>query len=311
MKPLTPGELKGTWCTLLLPINADNSIDYGSLENELDYLCAAGISGIYSNGTAGEFFNQTEAEFDRITLLLSEKCMKANIPFQIGASHMSPIISLERIQRSKVLSPGAFQVILPEWVAVNAAEQLSFLWKIAEVATPVPIVLYNPPNARIALNPSDLKKLAMEVEGLIGIKVAAGGPEWFEEMRSNHLGLSVFVTGHRLATGIKEGVASGAYSNVACINPVSAYRWYELMHDNLGEALRIEERILTFFTNYIFPLQKAGFSDMALDKFLAAIGGWSDMSTRLRWPYKGIDQNHVVPTRKMCQQILPGFFAIK
>jgi dihydrodipicolinate synthase/N-acetylneuraminate lyase len=111
---LSVDNLKGTWGTVLLPVNADNSIDYGCLSHQLDFLCSSGISGIYSNGTAGEFFNQTEEEFDRIQFLMAEKCNKNNVPFQIGVCSMSPILSLKRIEQSIFLKPGAYQVIFPQ-----------------------------------------------------------------------------------------------------------------------------------------------------------------------------------------------------
>ena len=59
-------RLRGNWATLLLPIQADNQIDFGALAEEIDILIAAGVDGIYSNGTAGEFHNQTEDEYRRI-----------------------------------------------------------------------------------------------------------------------------------------------------------------------------------------------------------------------------------------------------
>ena len=95
---LTAINLKGNWGTLLLPINPDDSIDYARLADEIDYLIEAKIDGIYSNGTAGEFHNQTEEEFDKINELLAEKCHRSNMPFQIGASHPVPIISFERLK---------------------------------------------------------------------------------------------------------------------------------------------------------------------------------------------------------------------
>ncbi|WP_276500255.1 dihydrodipicolinate synthase family protein [Terrimonas pollutisoli] len=64
--PLTAKELKGNWGTLLLPVNNDDSIDYVRLADEIDYFIDAKLDGIYSNGTAGEFHNQTEDEFDKI-----------------------------------------------------------------------------------------------------------------------------------------------------------------------------------------------------------------------------------------------------
>lgn len=46
MKPLTAAELAGNWATLLLPINADDTIDYARLDAELAYLTAAGVNGL-------------------------------------------------------------------------------------------------------------------------------------------------------------------------------------------------------------------------------------------------------------------------
>ena len=51
MHPLSSSEIRGNWATLLLPLNADDSIDYGLLAAELDHFIAARVSGVYSNGT--------------------------------------------------------------------------------------------------------------------------------------------------------------------------------------------------------------------------------------------------------------------
>ena len=89
MQPLTSQQISGTWATTLLPINADESIDFGRLTRDLDYLLTTGVDGIYTNGTAGEFYAQTEDEFDRISALVAEKCESAGLPFQIGAGYIS------------------------------------------------------------------------------------------------------------------------------------------------------------------------------------------------------------------------------
>ena len=48
--------LSGNWASLLLPINGDDSIDFIRLGAAIDVLIAAGVDGIYSNGTACEFY---------------------------------------------------------------------------------------------------------------------------------------------------------------------------------------------------------------------------------------------------------------
>ena len=149
---LSAANLKGTWATLLLPLNKDDSIDFGCLQEELDIICGSGIYGIYTNGTAGEFYNQSEAEFDRIQLLVSGKCRKANIPFQAGASHSSPGICLGRIKRTLDLKPDAYQVIFPDWLPLTNEEQVSFLKKTAQKAEGIPLVLYNPGHVKAVLH---------------------------------------------------------------------------------------------------------------------------------------------------------------
>ena len=91
--------VRGNWATLLLPIAADQSIDFTRLGAELDALTAAGVDGVYSNGTAGEFHNQTEAEYDAIQALLAEKCRAGATPFIIGASHTDPTVAAGRVAR--------------------------------------------------------------------------------------------------------------------------------------------------------------------------------------------------------------------
>jgi len=300
--------LKGNWGTLLLPINKDDSIDYGRLSVEIGLLIDAGLDGIYSNGTAGEFHNQTEAEFDMVQEVMAQRCRAAGMPFQIGASHPSPVISLERVRRCVALSPDAFQLILPDWVVASDEEQVEFLGRIAEVSDGIPLVLYNPPHAKQVLSPSGLKRLRSAVLSLIGVKLASGDASWFAEMRALDIDMSVFVPGHLLATGVRERVASGAYSNVACLSPKGSQAWWRLMSADLDKALGVQERILQFFASCIVPLKNAGYSNPALDKFMAAVGGWGGVGTRLRWPYKWIDEKEVAGARKVAMKLLPEFY---
>jgi dihydrodipicolinate synthase/N-acetylneuraminate lyase len=291
-----------------MPVNADDRIDYERLSGEIDYLINAGLDGIYSNGTAGEFHNQTEKEFDKIQELLAEKCRKTKTNFQIGASHPSPIISLERIKRSVSFNPDAFQVILPDWVTPDKSEQIDFLEKIVRAAEGIPIVLYNPPHAKVVLTPDELCTLAKEIPQLIGIKVAGGDAQWYEAMKKCNSGLSVFVPGHFLATGFQAKVAAGAYSNIACLSPRGAQCWWELMQTDIDSAVAIQEKILQFFSQCINPFKNAGYSNPALDKFLAAVGGWGNIGTRLRWPYKWISEEEVPAVHRKAKEYLPEFF---
>jgi 4-hydroxy-tetrahydrodipicolinate synthase len=297
----------GTWGTLLLPVEPDDSICWTRLSGEIDALIASGVDGIYSNGTACEFYAQSEDEFDRIHALLAGKCARAGMAWQAGASHMSAQAALARVQRVRGLRPSAIQVILPDWFPVSNEEAARFLQRVAEEAAPVPLVLYNPPHAKRGLSPADFGALARAVPTLIGVKVAHSGEEWCSAFLRECPALSLFVPGHELATGVRHG-AHGAYSNVACLSPSGAMRWNRLMFTDPAAALDLEARIQRFMAGHVLPFRARGIANQGLDKLLAAIGGWAEVGTRLRWPYSWIPEEEAVKLRPAAREAMPELF---
>ncbi len=303
MKPLSSPELYGTWATVLLPLNTNERIDFTRLGEEIEILAASGVQGIYTNGTAGEFYAQSEAEFDRIHALLAERCEKARMPFQIGVSHTSAQTSLARLKRALQWKPSALQFILPDWYPLSDDEILMFVEGMAEAAGSIGLVLYNPPHAKRALTPAAYGKIAARIPSLIGLKVAGGDKAWHDAMRTEAPALSIFVPGHQLAAGCQLG-AAGSYSNVACLTPAGARRWFELMQTDLPAALGLEQRIQRFFHDCL----PADYSNAAKDKLLAAIGAWADIGTRLRWPYRWVPEEEAHRLRPVARQRLPELF---
>lgn len=308
MKPLTSEDIRGNWGTLLSSWNEDGSLDSGRVASQIDALIAASVDGIYCNGTAGEFHAQTESEFDRIAELLASKCEAAGVAFQIGVAHMSAQISLERLQRSRPLRPGAFQVILPDWFPVTEQEAIAFMSRMAEAAQGIGLVLYNPPHAKVSLSPEQIARIASRVPGLVGVKLAGGDEAWYARMRTHLSRLSVFIPGHHYVTGILQG-AHGSYSNVACLNPAVAQWWADLTRVDLPAAVELQERILHFMEGHIAPfITRERYCNAACDRLLALVGGWADVGDQMRWPYRSIPVSSVAAVRSSARQLLPEFF---
>lgn len=300
------GAIRGNWATLLLPIGVDDEIDFPRLAEEIDVLIATRVDGIDSNGTAGEFHNQTEAEFDAIQRLLAEKCSAAGMPFVIGACQPDPRLALDRVRRAAALRPNGIQVILPDWWPLTDPEAVDFLSMAAEAAGDVPLVLYNPPHAKRVLKPAELAGILRQVPQVVGVKLADGDKQWYVEAKL-HLGdWALYVPGHHLATGVRHGVATGAFSNVACLSPAGAQRWTDAISGDIESALDIERRLCTFMDEHIVPFRRdQGYSNAALDKLLAAIGNWAPVGTRLRRPYHWIDDAEAVRLRPIVRAMLP------
>jgi dihydrodipicolinate synthase/N-acetylneuraminate lyase len=300
------GHIRGNWATLLLPIGQDDTIDFARLADEIDYLVAASVDGIYSNGTAGEFHNQTEAEFDAIQGLLAQRCSAAGMPFVIGACQPDARLSLDRVRRAAALGPDGIQVILPDWWPVTAAEATDFLTMAAEAAGATPLILYNPPHSKRVFGPAELAGILASVPQVVGIKLADGDARWYAEARERLDRWGVYVPGHHLASGVWQGVAAGAFSNVACLSPIGAQRWTSLMLTDVEAAREIETRLRAFLEAHIAPFGRHhGYSNAALDKLLAAIGNWANVGTRLRRPYRWIDPEIAAQLRPIAHAAIP------
>ena len=242
--------------------------------------------------------------------LLTEKCENLETPFQIGVNHMSPQIQLERLKRIIQLKPGAVQVILPDWFLVTNDEAVSFLGKMNEACGDIGLILYNPPHAKRVLLLEDWAFLKRHIANLIGVKVFDydGDDEWYAKVQQYAKGLSVFIPGHNRITGIQKG-ANGTYSNMACLNPFAAQKWYETAKNDIKAALEIEKRVKLFMRRFISPLiKKEKYSNPAFDRFMAVIGGWADIGPFMRWLYRSIPEELANKIRPDVEKIIPEFF---
>ncbi len=310
MEPLKHETLRGNWATLLLTTDKMGNMDYGLLAEEIDTLISSSPCGIYSNGTAGEFYTQTETEFRKISALLSVECHAANIPFQIGVSHTSPQISLQRLHAVKDLNPGAVQVILPDWFPVTLEEAIIFLKRMEEEGDGIPLVLYNPPHAKKILSPHEWIIIKKDVPSLIGVKVfdQNRNNEWYTTVKDRVKNISVFIPGHHLATGVLSGT-HGSYSNISCLNPFAAQKWYELILTDPEAGLELEKRIQLFMDTCITPfIVKEKYPNHACDRFMAQVGKWASVGPALRWPYRSIPESYVETVRKEVNKIISEFY---
>ncbi|WP_107081896.1 dihydrodipicolinate synthase family protein, partial [Streptomyces sp. SBT349] len=299
MQTLTSRSLTGIWSPLLLPVTMSESIDFDRLDATLETVLGTGVHGVYTNGTASEFHTLTEAEYDRLHELVAARCSAAGMPYQLGASHPSGQISLARIRRAVALRPGAVQIVLPDWLPLRPSEVLAALGRMAEAADGVPLVLYNPPYAKTQVGPELLARIADELPAVIGIKVP--GVAVAKGLTDR---LSVFVAGHTLATAHREG-AAGSYSNVSCMSPAGAVRWFEQMRADPPAAAELEARLRAFLDEHIAPLAAEGYCDPALDKTLCAVGDWATVGTRVRWPHRSVPEARVAALRAAAWRAVP------
>lgn len=298
---------RGIWGTILLPVDARDQIDWSALAEELDVLVASGLHGIYANGTAGEFHNQTDAEYERLAQLVADKAHAAGMPFQIGVSNTNPRVARARLRALRPLRPAGAQFTLPDWWAPSPPEVAAFMAGMQEAAADVPLILYNPPQSKLRLSLAQIAQLRAQAPNLIGAKLPGGDADWYAQRRALLPDFSVFVPGHTVAFGRPLG-ADGAYSNVACLGPRGALLHWQLSQDTPQAARELEARIQQFMAGHVLPLvQSHGLAHPALDKMMAEVGGWGPVRARMLWPYASAPEDAIRNARAALRDMLPEF----
>ncbi|TIS56686.1 MAG: dihydrodipicolinate synthase family protein [Mesorhizobium sp.] len=299
---------RGVWGAVMLAIGDHDAIDWSATEETIARLCASGVDGIYSNGTACEFHCQTEPEFDRLCGLVAGTAGRAHLPFQIGISQSNPRVARQRLMRVSALRPAAVQFTLPDWWPPSDDEVMRFVSGLAEAAPDTPLVLYNPPHAKRRLTLDGIAGLRAAVPSLIGAKLPGGDASWYADMRRELPGFSFFVPGHTLATGYSQG-AHGSYSNVACLNPKGAVRWWHMIRTDAAAAAKVEARIQAFLTAHVLSFRaRYNVSDAALDKAMAAAGGWAPIGPQLLWPYGSVPDEEIASLAAAARRAFPEWW---
>ncbi|MDE3832481.1 dihydrodipicolinate synthase family protein [Sinorhizobium meliloti] len=300
---------EGIWGAVLLPLDRRGEIEWSALDEQLSALLESGIQGVYTNGTAGEFHSQTEREFDRLSQLVSEFCHSVALPFQIGVSHSNARVARERLARVASLRPYAVQITLPDWWAPSYEEAEVFFAGMAATAPDTPLILYNPPHAKRRLNLDEIARLKARLPMLIGAKLPGGDEVWYGELRRKLPDLAVFIPGHFMASGCLGG-GCGSYSNVACLSPAGAVRWWHQLREDPAGALAFEARVVGFMNEHVLPLAvRHGLSNAALDKAMAAAGRWCPIGPELLWPYSSAPGEAVIELGTAARRQLPELFS--
>ena len=180
-----------------------------------------------------------------------------------------------------------------------------FLKAAEKVANGVSLVLYNPPHAKVRLSARELVELYDNIPNLVGFKL----PRITADIEKSGLAkkASIFVAGHFLATDAYKG-AMGAYSNVCCLNPIAAQKWTSECLKLKPSALELEARIQRYMAQEITPyITEQGYSNAAVDKFMATLGGWSDMESTMRFPFASITKGDIAKKLKVMDELLPEF----
>ena len=142
-------KFEGIYTPIVTPYRDDFSIDYERLSEVVEFLIKAGVHGIISAGTTGEYYAQSmEERFDLMSYL--QKQIKGRVTYIVGTGAIRTEDSIEYAKQAVEVGADALLVATPPY-AVPTEREVALHALAIDRAANLPIMLYNYPG-RMGVN---------------------------------------------------------------------------------------------------------------------------------------------------------------
>ncbi|MCD6059301.1 MAG: dihydrodipicolinate synthetase [Thermomicrobiales bacterium] len=99
---LTRSNLHGVWAAIATPFDDDDRFDGEVLRENMRRLHAAGVHGIYTTDSDGEFYAIEFDEYQRIVDVFSEEAYRLGVPTQVGVTWSNTQGIVDRLRYAAV-----------------------------------------------------------------------------------------------------------------------------------------------------------------------------------------------------------------
>lgn len=308
---LTKKQFTGPWAGLPVAWNEDFTFDEKTYRGDVAQCCEAGVPGVYTGGTSGEFYAQEFEEFTRITDATITECRNGKTPVMIGctSTHTRGVIRKARYAQEK--GADAIQVALPFWLEVPDAEAVRFFKEVSDAVLGMPMTIYDTLRAKKVISLELHKKIHAAVPAIIGVKSNANtlgnSPAGCRELSKFH---HVFV-GEMLWGKLGPCGAIGCCSSFIYQNPRILLSVFDLRMKEKWDELNVwMEKYKHIISEGLKPIFEAGCTDSAIDRMLGLSAGFLKTSLHCRRPYLSCTPAHLANFRTWLEKNLPEFLKL-
>ena len=312
MNRLTADRLEGIWAGVTMAWDERYRFDADTYVHNTQRMIDAGVHGIYTTGSTGEFYALEFDEFCEMVDIQVGLCGAAEIPLQIGCCSdvtSKTVKLLEYVAAKPEVS--AAQVNVPYWMELTDRELLQFFQDIYNACPDIPLVHYNVPRAKRFLTGRDYQRVLEVAPSLIGVKFTSAGGHFAQlqdTIRTNPQ-LSYFVGENLLASGMQLGVR-GSYSSLVFTDPEFMLEMYRAgVEGRWDEAVARQQTVASMSAELmaLLDVRGEGSIDPVVDKGLGVAAGCIQGHQRCRPPYIGWSDETVVQVRDFLRKNYPEF----
>jgi 4-hydroxy-tetrahydrodipicolinate synthase len=305
---LTAAQFRGPWAGLPVPWTEDDCFDESTFRADVAACCRAGIPGVYTAGTSGEFYAMEFEEWLAVSRAAVQVCREHGTPVMLGCTATWTGGAVRRAAVAAELGADAIQVALPFWMEVADDQVIPFFAAVAAAAPGLAFSVYETQRAKKALTLAQHQALKEAIPAYAMVKANAGTmgvePDGCAALSSF---VSVFVGETQWAELAPLG-AAGCCSATVYWNPGWVLRLWEAVErgdwDTVTRSSEPLAALHAFLGERYAPL---GFTDTAYDRMGGRAFGFLKSSLRSRGPYISPTQEDVDDLRQWCLTHFPEF----
>ena len=174
MKTFTSETLGGVWAAIATPFKKSGPIDYPALKENCRRLAEAGVDGIYTTDSDGEFYAIEWEEFKTLSQKFGEALSDLPVCAQMGVTWVNTQGTIDRIKASVDAGINTVHIGLPFFMPLTTSDVTRFFSDVASAVPQARWIYYGHPSCLPLLKGRELAKLKAEFpDQLIGTKLNA------------------------------------------------------------------------------------------------------------------------------------------
>jgi 4-hydroxy-tetrahydrodipicolinate synthase len=268
---LTRRNLQGIWAAIHTPFTDDGRIDFDTLRENVRRFHAAGVHGIYTTDSDGEFYAIELDEFRKLADVFAAECVRLGFPSMMGVTWTNTDGVVARLKAAAERGIIGAHVGFPFWMPLNQPSRARY-WRHVSDAVPdgFALIHYNTARQQHVLGPADYRELQAMFPKVAGAKYPQNMADVFLDVTMQAPELSFFVAEPVLAPFHALG-ARGCNSWIAGYNPKFMLDWWDDITSGRREAaLSKQKRVVAFGNLVLSNLSETGNYHGILTKAVAA-----------------------------------------
>lgn len=303
---LTRENFKGPWAGLPVSWTDDDRFDERTYRADVAACGKAGMPGVYTGGTTGEFYAMEFDEFKAVARATVEECRRYRVPCMIGCTSTYTLGACRRAAYAAELGADAIQVALPFWMPVGDDQIVPFFKEVAAAAPGLAFSVYETRRAKVALTLDQHRAVRDAVPRYLMVKA---NEETLGHSPDGCRALSEFVNvfvGEDQFAALGRCGAKGSCSSMVYWGPAFLLGlWRSVEAGNWAAADRGCAKIAELL-NFLFGQWGArGFTDTDFDRLGGRAGGFLKVGLRARGPYPHPTPADVEIWQRWCREHFP------